>query len=161
MIQDENRRAIASIHTEKDVLAGLVFMVIAAAAYYLTSDLSHGTALMIGSGVMPHLVCALLFLFGAAVFIGGLKKARNGEGATVEITSLRPLFVVVLCIAVFAGTLEWIGLVPAVLLVVALSPLAGHKVRPLLLALVGIGLAALCVAIFIWGAKLPISAGPF
>ena len=146
-----------ALFKQTDVLAGLVFMAIGAGAYYLTWDLSMGSLLMVGSGFMPHVVAALLFLFGAGIFIGGVRKS----GAVVEISSLRPLIAVTLCIAAFAITLERIGLIPAVLIVVALSTLAGAKANLIPLAAVGIVLALLCTVIFIWGAKLPIEAGPF
>ena len=137
---------------ETNVLAGILFMVLGGCAF-----LSLGNALMIGSGFMPQAVSVLLILFGAGITIGGLRHPSHH----VEIGSLRPLLTVTLCIAVFAFTLERFGLIVAILLVVALSPLAGSKPRPLRLAAVGIALTALCTVIFVWGAKLPINAGPF
>lgn len=146
-----------SVLRETDVLAGILFMVIAAAAWFLTSHLSLGNMLMVGSGFMPQAVSALLFLFGLGIAIGGARKASP----QVEVASLRPLLTVTLCIAVFAVTLERCGLIVAILLVVVLSPLAGAKPRPVRLAAVGVALAGLCTLIFIWGAKLPIPSGPF
>lgn len=142
---------------ETNVLAGILFMVLGGCAFLLTRNLSLGNALMIGSGFMPQAVSVLLILFGAGITIGGLRHPSHH----VEIGSLRPLLTVTLCIAVFAFTLERFGLIVAILLVVALSPLAGSKPRPLRLAAVGIALTALCTVIFVWGAKLPINAGPF
>nr|WP_272955134.1 tripartite tricarboxylate transporter TctB family protein [Agrobacterium rubi] len=146
-----------NVLTETDVLAGIAFMVIGAGAWLLTRDLSLGNMLMIGSGFMPQAVAGLLFLFGLGIAIGGARKASD----KVEIGSLRPLLTVTVCIAVFALTLERLGLVIAILIVVALSPLSGSKPRPVSLLLVGLALAALCIGIFVYGAKLPINAGPF
>lgn len=146
-----------NVLTETDVLAGIVFMIIGAGAWALTRDLSIGSMLMIGSGFMPQAVSGLLFLFGLGIAWTGARKATE----KVEVGSLRPLATVTLCIAAFALTLERFGLVVAILLVVALSPLAGSKPRALSLLLVGVALAALCIGIFVYGAKLPINAGPF
>ncbi|WP_374300614.1 tripartite tricarboxylate transporter TctB family protein [Paracoccus sp. (in: a-proteobacteria)] len=146
-----------SVLKETNVLAGILFMALGGAAFLLTRHLSLGNALMIGSGFMPQAVSVLLVLFGAGIAIAGLRHPSD----PVEIGSLRPLLTVTVCIAVFAFTLERLGLVAAILLVVALSPLAGSRPRPLRLAAVGVALAALCTAIFVWGAKLPIAAGPF
>ena len=146
-----------NILAETDVLAGIAFMVIGAGGWSLTRDLSLGTVLMIGSGFMPQAVSSLLFLFGVVIAFGGVRNASQ----KVEIGSLRPLLTVTLCIAVFALTLERFGLIVSVLLVVALSPLAGSKPKPMILVIVGLMLAALCTGIFVYGAKLPINAGPF
>lgn len=142
---------------ETNVLAGILFVAIGVTAFALTRHLSLGNMLMIGSGFMPQAVSALLALFGVGIAIGGLRHPSE----EVAFGSLRPLLTVTLCIGVFALTLERFGLIVAVLLVVALSPLAGARPSPIRLAAVGIALAALCTGIFIWGAKLPISAGPF
>lgn len=139
------------------MIAGLVFIVIGIAAWVLAAKLSAGTLMMIGSGFLPKGLAVLLVIFGGVILVGGLRR----EAEKIEFGPLRPAFVVTLCIAVFTLGLERIGLVPTVFLVVGLSALAGQKVRPLTLALVAAGLAALCVVVFIWGAKLPIKAGPF
>lgn len=158
MTQDDRARGgPAAALLQTDVIAGLLLMAIAAGAYVVTSDLSNGTPMMLGSGFMPHLVAGLLFLFGAAIFVTGLRTS----GTRIEITSLRPLLLVTACIGIFAATLEWLGLVPAICIVVGLSFFAGKGAKAQHLAFIAIGLSALCVMIFIWGAKLPIPMGPF
>jgi hypothetical protein len=132
-------------------------MIIGAGGYFLTRSLDMGTAAVIGSGFMPRFVSILLVLFGAGILVAGLRSARD----PVEVGSLKPLVLVTACIVVFAATLESLGLVLAVLLTVGLSGFASTRPRWVALMAVGVALAATCVLIFIWGAKLPIKAGPF
>ncbi len=139
-----------------DLTAGVIFILFGVAGYAFTSDLGMGTAAMLGSGFMPRTVSVLLTLFGLAIALRSLK----GDGEVIEVTSFRPLIVVTLCVVAFALTLERLGLVAATGITVALSAFAGAGARIIPLIILGVGLAAACVAIFIWGAKLPINAWP-
>lgn len=149
--------SLSHVLRQKDVLAGALFLVLGAGGYFLTRNMDMGSAAMVGSGFMPRFVSVLLILFGAGILVGGIRSAHD----PVEVGSLKPLVLVTVCIVVFAATLETLGLVPAVLLTVGLSGFAGSRPRWLALLTVGVVLAAACVLIFIWGAKLPIKAGPF
>jgi Tripartite tricarboxylate transporter TctB family len=150
-------RRSSSVLRQKDVLAGALFLILGALGYFLTRNLDMGTAAMVGSGFMPRFVSVLLILFGAGILVAGLRSAHD----PVEVGSPKPLLLVTACIVVFAATLETLGLVPAVLLTVGLSGFAGSRPRWVALLAVGVVLAVACVLIFIWGAKLPIKAGPF
>jgi hypothetical protein len=149
--------SLSHVLRQKDVLAGALFLILGALGYFLTRNLDMGTAAMVGSGFMPRFVSVLLILFGAGILVAGLRSAHD----LVEVGSPKPLLLVTACIVVFAATLETLGLVPAVLLTVGLSGFAGSRPRWVALLAVGVVLAVACVLIFIWGAKLPIKAGPF
>ena len=137
-----------------DVPAGILFMVFGAAGLFLSRKMDIGTAAAIGSGFVPMLACTLLVLFGLIVLLQGLRQ----RGETTSITSLWPLILVTICVLVFSFTLERFGLVLATMLTVFISTFAGEKPRIVQSLALGAVLSFVCVAIFIWGAKLPIQA---
>ena len=142
---------------QKDVVAGAIFVVFGVAGTLLTRDLTIGTAAVVGSGFMPRLISVLLIVFGTWVLINGLRSTDD----PVQIGPFKPLLLVTSCVMVFAASLETFGLIVAILLTVGLSGFASRKPRWMTILVVGTTLAAVCVLVFIWGAKLPIKMGPF
>jgi hypothetical protein len=108
-----------------------------------------------GSGFVPQLVAGLLFVLGVAIFVGAFIQPGPG----IPMATVRPLAIVTAGVAAFAASLETIGLVAAILIVIALSALAG-KTRFFSLAALGVGLCLLCWGLFIWGLQLPIPLWP-
>jgi hypothetical protein len=105
-----------------------------------------------GSGLVPQLVSALLLFVGAGVLARGLLS----RGGPIEIGSLRPLVVVTLGVLLFAGALERFGIVPAVVIVVALSAFVSGRPSLVVLVALAAGLSLACVAIFVWSLSLPV-----
>lgn len=157
MTQLDRDRTPAEPEIRADVPAGGLFITIGVFGLYFSRSMSLGTATAVGSGFMPLLVSSLLVLFGAVVLVQGVRQS----GEVVSITSLRPLVLVTLCVVIFAVTVERLGLVLAVMLTVFVSAFAGERPRLLQSLVVGAALSVACVAIFIWGAKLPLNAWPF
>src|SRR6266567_775700 len=62
----------------KDVLAGLLFVAVALFGLWLSRDYPIGTALRMGTGYVPRLLCWILLALGVAVLVQGL---REGQGA--------------------------------------------------------------------------------
>lgn len=143
----------------KNVLAGLFFMAVAAAALWISRDYPIGTAVRMGTGYIPRLLCWLLLALGAVVLAQGLLGA--GEGAAEPGRRWRPLVFIPLSLAVFGLTIERLGLALATLLLVAVASLAGRAVRPLETLVTAAILTALVVGIFVWGLgmALPILPG--
>ena len=56
----------------KDVLAGLLFSGVAVFGLWLSRDYPIGTALRMGTGYVPRLLCWVLFGLGAIVLLQGL-----------------------------------------------------------------------------------------
>src|SRR4029077_18438232 len=57
-----------------DVLSGLLFIAIAAFGLWASRNYSVGTALRMGTGYMPRLLCWLLLVLGAIVLAQGLRQ---------------------------------------------------------------------------------------
>ena len=140
----------------QDIAAGALFVLIGAGALTVSWPWRTGTLAEMGSGFVPQVVSALLLLVGTGVLVRGLLT----RGEPVQIASVRPLIVVSLSVVLFAATLERLGIVAAVVLVVALSALAKDRPRPIVLVALAAGLALACVAIFIWGLGLPVPVWP-
>ena len=61
----------------KDVLAGLMFMAVAAFGLWLSRDYPIGTAFRMGTGYVPRLLCWILLGLGAIVFLQGLRDGAS------------------------------------------------------------------------------------
>jgi hypothetical protein len=162
MMTNSNRdlaRRPVSLLARKNVLAGLLFMGIAILGLYLSRDYSVGTALRMGTGYVPRLLCWVLLALGACVLVQGLREAPGGQGAVARF-GWRPLVLVSAGLALFALTLERLGLVVAILLLTVAGAYAtrGRGIVETLLAV--LVLTALSWGIFIYGLQLTIRVWP-
>lgn len=143
-------------HVSQDIVAGSMFILFGVLGYLFSLQLSFGTAAELGSAFLPRLVSVLLVVLGVGIAIGGVVKSQ----AAIAFRSPRPLIIVTFCVVLFALMLETLGLVAAIMLMVALSGLAGEKRGVVTTLVLGVALSLTCVAIFIWGAQLPIRVWP-
>src|SRR5437016_14614543 len=60
----------------KDVLAGLLFVGVAAFGLWLSRDYPIGTALRMGTGYVPRLLCWILLGLGVVVLVQGLREGQ-------------------------------------------------------------------------------------
>ncbi len=68
----------------KNVLAGLLFVAVAALGLWLSRDYPIGTALRMGTGYVPRLLCWLLLGLGAIVLVQGLREARDRSSSSPQ-----------------------------------------------------------------------------
>src|ERR1041384_4014646 len=61
----------------RDVLAGLLFIGVALLGLWLSRDYPIGTALRMGTGYVPRLLCWILLALGAAVALQGVFGAND------------------------------------------------------------------------------------
>ena len=61
----------------RDVLAGLLFIGVAILGLWLSRDYPIGTALRMGTGYVPRLLCWILLGLGAVVLVQGLREAQD------------------------------------------------------------------------------------
>lgn len=144
--------AVSRERAPQDIAAGILFVLVGAGALAVSWSWRTGTLAEMGSGLVPQLVSVLLLLTGLGVLARGLFS----RGEPIRIVSLRPLAVVTLGVLLFAGALERFGMVPAVVLVVALSALVPGRPRPAVLMALAVGLSIACVALFVRGLGLPV-----
>jgi len=146
----------------KNVLAGAMFMGVAALGLWLSRDYPIGTALRMGTGYVPRLLYWILLGLGAVILLQGLFEAsaqgvrQRGRGGS----AWRPAIFVTLSLLVFALTLERLGLVIAILLLIGIGSLAARNLRPIETAAAALVLIGLSWGIFIVGLGLTIPVWP-
>jgi hypothetical protein len=142
----------------KDVLAGLLFIAIAAIGLWASRNYPIGTSTRMGTGYVPRLLCWILLGLGALVFVQGL---RGGSGEIERGRKIwRAMIFAPLSLLVFAMLIGPYGVVVATVMLVAVGALAGRESRPLEVAAAAVILVVLTLSIFVWGVGLPIPVWP-
>jgi hypothetical protein len=148
-------RAIA----RKNVLAGLMFIAIAALGLYVSRNYPVGSALRMGTGYVPRLLCWILMALGAGIFIQGLREDDTPPepGAWWRLV---PIIVVTASLVAFALTIEQLGLALAVLLLVGIGALVAPGIKAWEALVAAVVLVVMAWAIFILGLGLTIPLWP-
>jgi hypothetical protein len=141
-----------------DVLSGLLFIAVAAFGLWASRDYPVGTALRMGTGYMPRLLCWLLLGLGALVLAQGLRQPSVPLRSSPQ--AWRALLSVTLALIAFALSIERLGLVLAIVLLTGIGALATRSLRPLETAVAALALIALSWGIFIAGLGLAIPIWP-
>ena len=142
-----------------DVLSGLLFIVVAAFGLWVSREYPVGTALRMGTGYVPRLLCWMLMAIGAIVLVQGL-RGKAQPPVRPSVMGLRAVASVSLAIVAFALSIERLGLVLAILLLTGIGALATRALRPLETAIAALVLIALSWGIFIAGLGLTIPVWP-
>ena len=154
---DRFRRMVA----RKDVLAGLLFIGVAVFGLWLSRDYPIGTALRMGTGYVPRLLCWLLFGLGVVVLVQGLREAQDSRAlASADVSALRPLVFVTASLVIFGLSIERLGLVVSILLLIGVGAVAARGLRPLETLAAALVLLILSWGIFILGLGLTIPVWP-
>lgn len=144
--------------TNKDFLAGLMFMGIGVLGLWLSRDYPVGTALRMGTGYVPRLLCWIMVALGGAVIMMGLRSGDRLVGDAPF--RLRPFVLIPAALVAFALTIESLGIVVAGLLLVVIGGLASSTSRPLEVLAAALVLVFFIWACFVWTLGLPIPVWP-
>jgi putative tricarboxylic transport membrane protein len=140
----------------QDVAAGLMFLALGALGLYVARDYTVGTALRMGPGYMPRLLCWALIVFGTAIAVRGI--VAGGERLTRW--TLRPLVFVLAALIAFGLLIEDAGLLITAIVAAAIGALGARDFRPGDTAAVIACLAFAVVALFIYALGLPMHPWP-
>src|SRR6266849_2039233 len=100
----------------KNVLAGLLFVAVAALGLWLSRDYPVGTALRMGTGYVPRLLCWALLGLGCLILLQGLRESRAAPQSEVPVAwGWRALVFVTASLVIFGLALETLGLVISIL----------------------------------------------
>jgi predicted MFS family arabinose efflux permease len=145
----------------KDVLAGLLFVAVALAGLWLSRDYPIGTALRMGTGYVPRLLCWILLALGTLILVQGL-RAGQAEHRISFVASMawRPVVFVTASLVFFGLTIERLGLVVSILLLIAVGAVAARELRPVETFAAAVVLIILSWGIFILGLGLTIPVWP-
>jgi hypothetical protein len=145
----------------KDVLAGVLFIGIAALGLWISRNYPVGTALRMSTGYVPRLLCWLLIGLGALVLGQGLRNARNDDQCeSTAPFALKSALIVTASLVAFGLTLERLGVALAILTMVAIASLAARDLKAWEAAAAAAGLIVLSWTIFIAGLGLTIPIWP-
>ena len=139
------------IRSRQDFLAGLLFVFFGAFALYLARAYPMGSAMRMGPGYFPTILGGMLVVLGAAVLVRSLIL----PGEAIGRSALMPLVLVLASVALFAVTVERLGIVVSVVLVVFVSSLASGRFKWLEVSLLAAVMVALAVGLFTKGLGLP------
>ena len=145
----------------KDVLAGLMFIGVAVFGLWLSRDYPIGTALRMGTGYMPRLLCWILLGLGVVVLVQGLREAQGPRAAsTARASAWRPVIFITASLVIFGLSIERLGLVVSILMLVGVGAVAARNLRALETLAAAVVLIALSWGIFILGLGLTIPVWP-
>ncbi|NDH61232.1 MAG: tripartite tricarboxylate transporter TctB family protein [Alphaproteobacteria bacterium] len=128
----------------KDFLSGLMFIGFGLIALYFGQKLALGTPVRMGPGWVPRMLSLILIGLGGLICVVALVT----KGEPVERIKWKPLTLVTVGIICFALLFESAGLLPALIVLVFISSLAGEEFK--LMEVIGntIVLAILCTIVF-------------
>jgi hypothetical protein len=145
----------------KDVLSGLLFVAVALFGLWLSRDYPIGTALRMGTGYVPRLLCWILLGLGIVILVMGLREGQGERKVDFSDRSgWRPVVFVTASLVIFGLSLERLGLVISILLLIAVGAVAARGLRPLETLAAALVLIVLSWAIFILGLGLTIPVWP-
>ena len=144
------------LRSNKDFVAGLLFVLIGAGAIVIAREYPFGTAMRMGSGYFPTVLSAILVGFGAFLMARG---ARSKEQAAMT-WGWRPLACIVASMLLFGFLLPRLGLVPALVALFFTAAAGGREFRlKEVLALTAV-MTLFAVAVFVYVLKLPFQLFP-
>jgi hypothetical protein len=144
-----------------DVLAGLLFIAVAVLGLWISRDYPIGTALRMGTGYVPRLLCWLLLGLGAVVLVQGLREAQGARAlSSGDVSALRPVVFVTASLVIFGLSIERLGLVLSILLLIGVGAVAARGLRPIETLAAALVLTVLSWGIFIVGLGLTIPVWP-
>jgi hypothetical protein len=133
-----------------------MFVAFGLAGMGLARAFPYGTAARMGPAYFPTVVAGLLAAFGLFIALRGLAVA----GERVGRFHFKPLFLILMSLALFGFVLERIGLFGAVFALVVLASLGGNGFRLRETLLISTGLAIGTVLLFVYALKLQIPVWP-
>jgi hypothetical protein len=159
--QSETGHAVLHLLARKDVLAGLLFVAVALAGLWLSRDYPIGTALRMGTGYVPRLLCWILLALGTVILVQGLRDGQAERRISFGAGSAwQPVVFVTASLVIFGLTIERLGLVVSILLLIAVGAVAARELRPVETFAAAVVLIVLSWGIFILGLGLTIPVWP-
>ncbi len=157
----QSHDAALRLFERKNVLAGLMFMGVAALGLWLSRNYPIGTALRMGTGYVPRLLCWMLLGLGAVILAQGLREPDTAlSPRRSAVAQLWPIAVVTASLVAFGLTIEQLGLVLSILLLIGIGALAARGLKLWEALAAAVGLIALTWVIFILGLGLTIPVWP-
>jgi hypothetical protein len=134
------------LRIDRDIAAGLFFMVLGAVGLYIGADYAFGTSARMGAGLVPKLLCGVLLGLGCLITLKGIAA---GSGP-VEAWAFGPLAFILAAVLAFGAYLESLGLKGATVSAVLAAGTGRTRPGRMQMALLGVAMACL-VAVLLPG----------
>jgi len=144
------------IRSPKDFWAGLIFVAIGGAFVLLAQRYRLGDLHRMGPAMFPTLVGALLAVLGAVIALRGLVTV----GPPVPPFQARPIGISLVAIVLFGVTLQWLGLIAAIAVLVLVGAYAAQDTRLRETVALAAVMIVFSVAVFVWLLGLPLPLWP-
>jgi hypothetical protein len=140
------------VKSPQDFGAAAVFVLIGVAGLVFGRDLAFGSASNMGPGYFPAILSALILALGIGI---GL-RALAMEGPPIERVRLRPMAFIIAAVLLFGPRLKAAGLALTALVLTFVAAFARPGAKPLETLLLGVGLAAFVVLVFVYALHQPL-----
>ncbi|MCZ2135069.1 MAG: tripartite tricarboxylate transporter TctB family protein [Burkholderiales bacterium] len=145
----------------KDLLAGLMFIVIGVVFLVGAYNYQMGTAARMGPGYFPRILGAAMAALGVVVAAIGLKNQAQWAATEGIGWSWKPVFILTAAVVLFGFALPLAGMVIAIALLTMISGIAAHDKNFRELAIITVIMCLFCAAVFVWGLKLQMKLFPW
>ncbi len=139
------------LSNNKDLWAGAMLIATGAATMIIARNYAFGTTLRMGPGYFPTVLGGILILFGLYLVVSGLRSTDEIQGSW----PLRAMIVLPLALVLFGVLMTHAGFLPALLVLIFGSALAGPQFRLVEVLLLSAALSVVSVALFVWVLGLP------
>ena len=141
----------SSLANNMDFLGGLLLIVFGAGGMFMALDYPFGSALRMGPGYFPRVLSGIIIAFGIWIALRGL---RSGE-AVKGVWGWKALALITVAFWVFGWLMDRVGLIPSLVVLFAISTLAGHEFKLKEVVVLTTVMIAFAWAVFIYGLGLP------
>jgi hypothetical protein len=133
------------VRSPQDLGAGILFMAIGGAGYYLASDLTYGAARNMGPGFFPTWLSVAVFAMGVITAARSLVLT----GPPIGSVNPRPLVFVLLAILVCGYLIEHIGLAISLVLLTFIAALSRRDTNWIEVLIVAVMMSIASVVLFV------------
>ncbi len=136
----------------RDFWAGLLYLLVGAAAFYIAQDYEMGKAISMGPGYFP------LVLSGALMAIGAVSVVRSYlvAGEPLQGFAFGKLLYIAVSVLAFALVVEGAGLAIAVVVVFFISAAGSKFFNWKFTLMISTGAAVFCSLVFVKGLGIPL-----
>ena len=135
-----------------DIVAGLLFMALAAFFGWQALGLEMGTSIRMGPGYFPMVLSGLLFILGAVILFKAFGRADDEPFGRI---AWRGILFILPAPIFFGLTVRGLGFVPALFITTLIASQASVRMRPLAALVLAVAVTILSTLIFSYGLGLP------
>ena len=145
-----------AIRGPRDLYSGLLFVVIGALTVIIALNYPAGHAEKMGPGYFPRALGGLLMLLGVI----SVWRSFRLQGAPIARWKWRPIIIVLGSVVVFGHIVQFVGLALSTIFLIFVASAASHEFRWKEAIVIGLLMAVLCVAVFVYALRIQLPIWP-